>query len=1155
MTVFFRKRFSVLFSVQFAIISLLLTFSAAQVPLDRTYRSTQRGPGNNDVDEQRLTQQVTLSSDKIIEILRGEPGLTLEVKRALVRKAYEQGKLLDPEELTDAALFELIQKDNNVRIVATNQIVDRMYLRAKPTREELEDRQSNPVPGEMDPTDLKQAASGSQEARYWAAYEKQRQKAAEEQQKALQQTAPPATAPPQPAPAPRQQRPELQMNQASADRDVPDMLLGADALAMSRIRPDELPGLLQNSGISRASLSDRSSSAAASNLEGLSGQSLSLGSGFDSSGLTNLGQDNFVQQSALNSRSRPRIPRISEPDVDDSTTMRHRPNPYANVPSLFDIYSQVSSRQPKLARFGANIFQDETGNLDDLPMDLPVGPDYVLGPGDSLKIDLWGGVSQRLLRSVDREGRVALPEVGTILVAGKTLGDVQREVQTLLRTQFRDVQANVSLSRLRTVRVYVVGDVQHPGAYDISSLSTPLNALYAAGGPTMRGSLRIVKHFRGKDLVQEVDLYDLILHGTRGEIKTLQPGDTVLLPPVGQQVKIEGMVRRPAIYELNGEHNLAEVLELAGGVLPTGTLRHIEVERVQAHQSRTMLSLDIPEENDHQKVTKALLDFGIQDGDGVRISPILPYSDKTVYLDGHVFHPGKYPYRDGMTVKDLIKSFKDLLPEPYQKHAEIIRLRQPDFSPTVISFNLADAMSGEAQDVKLQPFDTVRVFGRFDFEDAPMIAVVGEVREPGLHRTNGATSLSDAIYLAGGLTPDAMLDDVQVFRYSQGNKVKVLSANLRAALAGDAANNVVLEPKDRVIVHRNKSKLDPPSVTIEGEVAKPGRYPLGAEMSAAELVRVAGGFKRSSYTDSADLTRYIVENGKRIIGEHQEVPIAKALAGEPDTDVRLRDGDVLTIRQIGGWKDIGGAIAVKGEVIHPGVYGIQEGERLSSILRRAGGFRPEAYPYGAVFERVQVREVGEKIRQELIRRIEAGSGVKISPDVTGSDQATVLQAAMQQQQTVLNALRNQPATGRMVIHISTDISKWENTGNDIVVRPGDSITVPKQPYFVLVTGQVYNSSTITFAPGKDVNFYLKQAGGPTELANTGRTFVVRADGSIIGKDGTGWWGGGVMSVKLRPGDSIVVPEKFITGSSTLKTILATAQVFSQIAFTAAIAVR
>src|SRR5690242_18307814 len=191
--------------------------------------------------------------------------------------------------------------------------------------------------------------------------------------------------------------------------------------------------------------------------------------------------------------------------------MTHRPNPYADIPSLYDMYVQASARQKPAERFGLDVFRNTANDPAALPMDLPVGPDYVVGPGDSLEIDLWGGVSQRVFRVVDREGRVSLPEAGPLLVSGRNLGDVQQAVQHALRTEFRDISADVSVSKLRTVRVYVVGDVAQPGAYDISSLSTPLNALFAAGGITPRGSLRSLKHLRGKELVEEVDAYDLLL--------------------------------------------------------------------------------------------------------------------------------------------------------------------------------------------------------------------------------------------------------------------------------------------------------------------------------------------------------------------------------------------------------------------------------------------------------------------------------------------------------------------------------------------------------------------------------------------------------------------------------------------------------------------
>src|SRR3989442_15221506 len=270
--------------------------------------------------------------------------------------------------------------------------------------------------------------------------------------------------------------------------------------------------------------------------------------------------------------------------------MDRRPNPYADALSLYDLYVQANSPNRKTERFGLEVFRNGTADPDILPMDLPVGPDYVVGPGDSLSIDLWGGVSQRLLRTVDREGRLALPEAGPVLVSGRTLGDVQQEVQRVLRTQFRDVSADVSLQRLRTVRVYVVGNVASPGAYDVSSLSTPLNALFTAGGVTPQGSLRRLQHYRGKQLVEEVDAYDLLLHGIRGDLERLENGDSLLVPPLGPVVKADGMVRRPAIYELRNEKTLEEALDLSGGILPAPALRRIAGHRLVAHQNPTTLS-------------------------------------------------------------------------------------------------------------------------------------------------------------------------------------------------------------------------------------------------------------------------------------------------------------------------------------------------------------------------------------------------------------------------------------------------------------------------------------------------------------------------------------------------------------------------------------
>jgi protein involved in polysaccharide export with SLBB domain len=735
---------------------------------------------------------------------------------------------------------------------------------------------------------------------------------------------------------------------------------------------------------------------------------------------------------------------------------KNQPTPYGMLPSLRDLYAQFPSGSEKLKRFGSDSFRFGMTSANQLPLDLPVGSDYVLGPGDGLIVNLWGGLSDRLVRTVDRQGQIALPDVGPLTVAGLTIAQAQSAIQKALGAQFRNEQVEVSTGRLRTVRVYVTGDVERPGAYDISSLSTPLNALYVAGGPTSRGSLRILRQYRGDQLVSEIDLYDLLLRGVRSGIDRMLPGDVILVPPVGSQVTVSGMVRRPAIYEFKGGETLNDVLQLAGGVLVSANLSEIRVERVEAHQDRTMLSVQLP--NDDAGRTQKLSAFHMQDGDKVFVPPILPYSDKTIYLQGHVYRPGKYPYREGMSVNDLLRSYQDVMPEPAD-HAEIIRLEPPDFRPKTISFSLSDVLVGN-DPITLQSLDVVRVFGRYE--------------------------------------------------------------------------------------------IDPPRVSIQGEVLRPGDYPMGQGMTVTELLNIAGGYRRSAYRDQADLSSYVIQNGQKVLTTHRVVDISKALDGDKSADVALKPGDVVGIRQLTGWQDIGASITVRGEVQFAGTYGIEEGERLSAILNRAGGFRADAYPEGAVLERVQVRELGEKSRQEMIHRLETTSVSVKSGVMAAQDQNSLQQSMQQQQQQVLTALKNHPASARLVVKISSDIGKWANTSEDIEVRAGDTLVVPKRPDFVAVMGQVYNSTAIRYVPGRRAEWYLQRAGGVTQSGNKKAIFVMRADGSVVAH-GNGWSTGNVMNVRMRPGDTLVVPEKIYGGSQVWRNLLGTAQIMSSVALAGAAA--
>jgi protein involved in polysaccharide export with SLBB domain len=748
--------------------------------------------------------------------------------------------------------------------------------------------------------------------------------------------------------------------------------------------------------------------------------------------------------------------------ITDEPESLHLPAPY-NLRSLRDLYTQVPPDSVKLKRFGSEVFTNRDpvtgGGLANptTPVDLPIGPDYVLGAGDGLTINLWGGISQSFNRVIDREGKIALPEAGSLVVAGLTLQQARSNIESALKQQYHNAQVDVTIGRLRTVRVYVVGDVQRPGAYDVSSLSTPLNAIYEAGGPTSVGSLRIVRHYRGQQLVREVDLYDFFLRGQRMDDERLQAGDTLLIPPSGPQVAIFGMVKRPAIYELKASATLKDVLDNAGGVTVAAALNHITIDRIDPNKQRETVTLESSATDTPQATLAQIASFAVKDGDRVHVAAILPYSERAIYVEGHVTRPGKLPYRDGMQLTDVIHSYQDLLPEPAAK-GDIVRLVAPDFHPETIPFDLADALIGNAS-ITLQPFDTIRILGRYE--------------------------------------------------------------------------------------------VDAPQVTIRGEVLRPGSYALSQDMTPMKLVTMAGGYKRDALLTNADLASYTIKNEEKVITERTEIPIGS----EVFSHASLKSGDILTIHQLSGWNDIGASVILDGEVTYPGSYGLQEGEHLSSVLRRAGGLRDTAYAAGAVLARNQVRDLEEKTKVQLIHQIETSSAsARLAPNLGGGqDQAALLQAATQQQAEVLQRLKAEPASGRLVIHISADINSWAGTPADIEMHTGDVLTVPKRPGFVLVSGQVYNASAITYVPGKEASWYLRRAGGTNDIANRGEIFVIRANGSVIGRRSGEWYGSKVLSTRLDPGDVIVVPQRIIGGSLFWKNLLTVAQISSSIAFTAAVA--
>ena len=1106
--------------------------------------------------------RVAATAGQILDLLNRDAGLMVEFKRLLAEDAGSAGQIVDETDLTDAAVTDRLNEDLRARVLATRLLQRYGYLLPKVNPESDLAAEHNLV---------------LQDRAYAIA------RAAERNSESRTLPAPTQTVNCDPErfsdcdfPAGRSNRifppvgGEGQQNQLTEPANPQEGYPGTPSRTDSTQSPRELRADLSASDMGEAVLASLSQGSLdgwgnSANLDqrGDSRKSenprSSTSGEFASSAPPGLApREDILATRPSGSSAVRRIPSARSEFSSaalEPVHMVHQPNPYADAPSLYDLYVQASAPVRHSERFGLDVFQRDRADTGALPMDLPVGPDYVVGPGDGLSIDLWGGVSQRLFRTVDREGRLQLPEAGPLLVSGKSLGEVQESVQRVMRTQFRDVSADVSLLRLRTVRVYVVGEVAEPGAYDVSSLSTPLNALFAAGGVTPRGSLRSIEHYRGNTLLEEVDAYDLLLRGLRGDLRRLENGDSLRIPPLGASITVEGMVRRPAIYELHGEKNLNEVLDLAGGILPAAALRHIEVQRMEAHEKRTMLSLNVGETSDKDALQAAFEKFQIQDGDEIHIFPIAPYNSESVYLEGHVLRPGKYSFHDGMRLTDLVSSYKEMLPEPAERYGEIIRIAGPDNRPVVESFNLAAALEHPENAPTLRALDTIRIFGRYDLEAAPEILVTGEVRAAGRYRASGQEHLRDAIYQAGGITSESWLESAQLFRALPDGSTKVFSISLREALAGDPLNNILLEPRDRILVHRQPERVNPATVYVRGEVARPGRYPLAADMRIADLVRSSGGILRSANPASGDLVHFALIDGSTVrpSGE-QTINLTSALGGDAGANVVLSDGDVLTVPQQARWKDVGATVTLRGEVAKPGVYGIEPGERMSSLLRRAGGLLPSAYPPAAVFDRVEVKKMQEQTRQDLIQRMEQESTVvKTAITTSGSEEAALQQAAVQQRQRVVEALKRAPISGRLVVHIRQSQKDFPGSSDDIELRAGDSLEIPKQPGFVLIVGQVYNSNAITYTPGKNTAWYLSRAGGATAVANKRAIFIIRASGSVT-SGSAGMWSGGVEASTIGPGDTIVVPERATIGSSVWKNLVAIAQIAQAGALAAAVAI-
>lgn len=667
--------------------------------------------------------------------------------------------------------------------------------------------------------------------------------------------------------------------------------------------------------------------------------------------------------------------------------------------------------------FGYDVFQRHPRHsaLDaQVDAQVPIPLHYTIGPGDEIHLQLFGNSNDRFILPVSRDGTINLPEAGPISVVGLNFEQLREEVQLRIKARMIGVDVAITLGQLRSIQVFVLGDVVRPGSYTVSALSNMTSAILESGGIDPIGSLRRVQLRRAGATVSTLDLYDLLLRGDTHADSRLEPGDVIFVPPVGDTVFVRGEVKRPGRYEMLGPTTLSEAIGMAGGLLPRADTANVSLRRVEARLGT--VALDINLANEGQDL--------IRDGDQITVSRDLGQLWQFVRLTGHVFESKDWEWRPGMRLTDLIPSPEILRPQSDINYVLIRREVEANIRIKLVSADLeaAWAAPGSEADLALEPRDTVHVLS-FDVNR-------GEV-----------------------------LRELFIELETQGE-------------------------------FQGKLHQPFPVATITGAVRVAGTYPVEPAMRITDLIRAAGGL-----IDSADAQLAIVSRQVPVAdtaGRAREsvpfnVHLGDALAGDTAANILIEPRDRVEIRQISNLH-ANEFVEVSGEVLYPGTYAISRGERLSSLLRRAGGLTSEAFPEGSIFLREALRLREQEQLEHFASRIERRLA-------TASASAPDTRAIISFSESVLAQIRSTEPTGRLVIDLEAAVGG--DPVRDVLLEHRDQLIVPPRSQEVSILGEVQFPTSHLFTPELSRDDYIAKSGGLSRQADRWRIYTVRANGEVI----------------------------------------------------------
>ncbi|MCL1141553.1 SLBB domain-containing protein [Shewanella gaetbuli] len=781
------------------------------------------------------------------------------------------------------------------------------------------------------------------------------------------------------------------------------------------------------------------------------------------------------------------------------------------------------NQKHELKRFGYDMFAGEPSTFAPVS-DVPVPNDYRVGPGDSINVQLHGKENNEFTLTINREGVIQFPELGPITTNGLSFSELREEIQQRVKQQKIGIEASVSMGELRSIRIFVAGDAYRSGSYTVSSLSTVTQALFVAGGVNEIGSLRNIQVKRSGKLVGSFDLYDLLLRGDASGDISLRSGDVVFIPSVGGLVTVSGEVRRPAIYELKKGETIADMVHMAAGVTSDAYAKSTSVERYNKNGLKSIVNVDLTSAKGKQVAAKS--------GDFIRVKNASIQYEDAITVVGAVVRPGRYQWQAGQKVSDIVPSiWGDLSASADLDYALLVREKNKYGDIDVYQFAIGKALTEphSAENLTIEPRDKIVVFNyndktqnRYELNRLvkDRVAKVASLKGEGLVSNDafesGFNALNDSlenryktsiagVAITGALEQKDNLvrDEVEkmlVNLFHDKELIKLSTSMKRSELLYPILNRLAAQ----------KASIDGIDlVAIAGKVRHPGVYPLTQNANIEDLIKAGGGLLEGAYTEHAELTR---SNNTSEIASimHEHVNLNGVLHGLPEHNINLKSRDMLTVLTTPEWQERK-IVEIRGEVKFPGTYNIRRGEKLSDVIKRAGGFTDYAFPSASVFvrdsiknqEQLEIKKLADQLRRDIATR-------GVSKDGTVVNYADA--------QLMLDDLENIEAVGRLVVDLNAI-----NLGipeADIQLEHSDILYVPTLKQTVAVMGEVQHQATHRYKQGLTLDNYLDMSGGPRERGDDGRIYIIKADGSVALPTASLWFN---SKVQIEAGDTIIVP--------------------------------